>query len=787
MAATSSSATTAPLSIVERLAEDMVARWREGSRPTVEEYLARAPAVREDPEAALELIAEELALREEYGLAVSVAELELRFPAWRAQVRALVECHRVLGPHTTLEFPPPGKVIGEFRLRAEIGRGAHGRVYLAVQPTLGDRPVILKLAPPTGHEHLSLARLQHTHIVPLYSAHEFPEAGLRGLCMPDFGGASLYDVLHRAPPPGGPTLPVTVRQAGADAAGALPPGSAAWGLLDPDTHLDAVCRIGVCLADALRYAHDRGMLHLDVKPSNVLIAADGTPMLLDFHLARPPLAAGGPAPAWLGGTPGYMAPEHLAAVQATQRRAIVPTAVDSRADVYSLGVVLTEAARQMGGLPVGLTDILARCTARCPNDRYPTAANLAADLRRHLADLPLRGVANRSLAERWTKWRRRRPLALPLALAASALVAVWVAATIHSGRQADRAEAGWRESQSLLREGRFAEAGQAVRAAESLVEGWPFRGELQARLRSARLAADRGQAAGDLHTLCNRLRPLYTAAVLSPEQVRAADAHCRQVWGERESLARVLQDGANREPEPAWRADLIDLGVLTAHLGALMAPPDRAQSAHQQALATLDQAEALCGPGLVLDLERARHAQAAGQDRLAEEAARRAERTSPRTAWEFLVVGRAALAAGDLPRADAAIRRAVAMGPGGFWASSAWSTRPRLWQRSRRVSRWPRTVPGACRTVGWPLPNWANRVRQRPTSIGPWSSTLGSPQRESAGLPSTNARATPKQPSKTSVAFLPRGFPPQRSTTKRPASWLPSATTLPQLPASTPV
>src|SRR5207302_5302468 len=106
------------------------------------------------------------------------------------------------------------------------------------------------------------------------------------------------------------------------------------------TYVEAVCWIGACLADALHYAHERGLLHLDPKPSNALLAADGQPMLLDFHLARAPLAAGGPAPSGLGGTPGYMAPEHQAALAAVAGRHDVPAAVDGRADVYGLGVLL---------------------------------------------------------------------------------------------------------------------------------------------------------------------------------------------------------------------------------------------------------------------------------------------------------------------------------------------------------------------------------------------------------------------------------------------------------------
>ena len=93
----------------------------------------------------------------------------------------------------------------------------------------------------------------------------------------------------------------------------IPVEGPACRFLDRASYVQAVCWIGVCLADALQYAHERGLAHLDVKSSNVLLAADGQPLLLDFHLARELLPAGSPAPVSLGGTPGYMAPEHLAA------------------------------------------------------------------------------------------------------------------------------------------------------------------------------------------------------------------------------------------------------------------------------------------------------------------------------------------------------------------------------------------------------------------------------------------------------------------------------------------
>ncbi|MDB5311800.1 MAG: serine/threonine protein kinase [Gemmataceae bacterium] len=665
--------------VVEGAAGEMVDRWRRGERPLTEEYLDRFPDLRECPEAALELLAEELALRDEYGRPTSPAELAERFPLWEAQVRALVQCHRALGPQAAPRFPSPGDAIGEFRLVAELGRGSHGRVYLATQPALGGRPVVLKLGPAAGHEHLSLARLQHTHIVPLYSVHEFPEEGMRGLCLPHFGGTTLAAVLAGLDPVGRPAggedILTALRRAEPGGPAPPPTRSLAREALARAAYADAICWIGACLADALQYAHDRGLLHLDLKPSNILLAADGVPMLLDFHLARPPLPAGEPAPPWLGGTPGYMAPEQLTAVAAVRTGTAIPTALDGRADVYALGVVLREALRApaRGGEavpgPAGLTDILARCTAADPRDRYPTTADVAADLRRHLADLPLKGVANRSLTERWTKWRRRRPLALPLALALGAVLAAGVGFWARSGRQVDRAETAFRDGETHLQNGRYAEAVQAHRAGETLLDGVPFRQGLRARLRESRRAAERGQAADDLHTLCEQVRPLYAADVVTPEQVRPVEARCRDLWARRDQIVQTLTGQPNPDLEPRWRGDLLDLGILTADLGVRAVSLDQAPGAHRQALATLTEAEFLIGPSGVLHLERARHARASGDPEAADAATRRARTLPPRTAWEHLAVGRAALGAGDVSRAAAEMDRALRLDPGSFWAN----------------------------------------------------------------------------------------------------------------------
>src|SRR5947209_2911966 len=131
----------------------------------------------------------------------ALAELQERFSAWQDELAIVLNCHRIMelapaGPR----FPALGEVLGEFRLLAELGRGGMGRVYLAEQTFLAGRLMILKLTACANQEHLKLARLQHTNIVPLYSVRDFPERHLRKLCMPCLGGATLLQLLQTLRP-----------------------------------------------------------------------------------------------------------------------------------------------------------------------------------------------------------------------------------------------------------------------------------------------------------------------------------------------------------------------------------------------------------------------------------------------------------------------------------------------------------------------------------------------------------------------------------------------------------
>ena len=281
-------------------------------------------------------------------------------------------------------FPQVGSEFVGFRLIGELGRGTFGRVYLGRQGELAGRLVALKVSTEVLAESQKLARLQHSHIVPIHSLHR--EGPLQAVCMPYFGSTTLADVLRDLGrldglPASGKGLVNTLedrksrtratldqsdpaRGSRSAASGPVPgdfsplPGEIRRDLLDAPptlrhleglTYVEAVLWMGACLADGLQHAHERGIIHRDLKPANVLLADDGRPMLLDFNLADDLEARHDDADRSAGGTLPYMSPEHLSAFLGLPSP--VPGSgvgpddrprVDARSDIYSLGVILSE-------------------------------------------------------------------------------------------------------------------------------------------------------------------------------------------------------------------------------------------------------------------------------------------------------------------------------------------------------------------------------------------------------------------------------------------------------------
>ena len=188
----------------------------------------------------------------------------------------------------SVAWPEPGSHFLGFDLICEIGRGAMGRVFLASEPALGERRVVLKVALQNGHEAEILGRLRHANIVPVHSIQEDAATGLTAFCMPYLGQATLAAVLDgvyadRRPPLRARAILDAVRAAnqGADLPESPPPDR----IFRSGSYVEGVIHLGVQLAEALAHAHAHGIFHRDLKPSNVLMSPDGRPLLLDFNLS----------------------------------------------------------------------------------------------------------------------------------------------------------------------------------------------------------------------------------------------------------------------------------------------------------------------------------------------------------------------------------------------------------------------------------------------------------------------------------------------------------------------
>ena len=671
------------------LAARMVQSWRDGERLPAEAILNECPKLWSNPEAALELIYEELCLREELAVPATLDEMRRRFPQWQAQLGVLFRFQRLLTTNADeTRFPRPGETIGEFLLVAEMGRGAHGRVFLACQPSLGGREVVLKIVRKHSGEHLRLARLQHTHIVPLYSAADDLTCGLHVLCMPYFAGASLAQLFEplRACPPAersGRLLVATLDQISqAFTPGRVPrlPHAAARHFLKGASYSESVCWIGACLADALQYAHEHDLVHLDLKPSNILIAADGQPMLLDFHLARQPMLRQEISSEGIGGTPAYMSPEQHAVWSALRQRRQPPFDVDARSDIYSLGVVLLEGLTGVspgdsGQMPrallrdarvcPGLADIICKCLEPAASERYASMRQIACDLRRHLASLPLLGVRNRSLCERWQKWRKRRPHGMATAVMMLSLI-VALAAVCFAGMSQFRqrmkvAESALRDGRVQMSQGEWEGAARSLDRGLLAGQGLPWGSELAAELRHDADQVRQAQRALEalttrrlLHDLADRIRFFGGANVGAASGALALEPACLLLWEKRRQIIAKLDGKQASMVDERARTDLIDLAIFLADLQdfSTSAPRhDRVKSVE-----ILCQVQAIMGSNPALDAELSRR-----DPRMAR------NEQIPRTAWEFLAVGRAQFKAGRLTQAASYFEQAVRLEPHGLW------------------------------------------------------------------------------------------------------------------------
>jgi serine/threonine protein kinase len=431
-----------------------------------------------------------------------------------------------------------GRVVGDFRLVALIGQGGMGQVWEAEQVSLKRRVAVKFVRPERvterqlelfAREARAGGRLHHPGIV---TVHGYGQSdGLAWIAMEFVEGAwTLKDFLDEAA-----------------RAGEVPEG-----------YDRRVAELVAEIADALQAAHEARVIHRDLKPQNFLITSDDRPKVTDFGLARITDETALSMTGEFAGTYFYMSPEQVAAKR---------TGIDHRTDVFSLGVVFYEllalqrpfqgdtehqVAAQIlakdppdvrtirSRVPRDLAVIAGKALEKDRDKRFQTMAELAADLRRHLADEPIHARPPTRL-DRVVKWAKRNPgksSAAAIVAVTFTIIALLLAANVRTNR-ALSAKTRESEERRVVAE----KAAERERQAADLAEG------NERRATAEKDRADReAEAAIAARDEVLRLSALQRLDDLTNEADRLWPAHPEnnrryETWLERaESLVAELPD-----------------------------------------------------------------------------------------------------------------------------------------------------------------------------------------------------------------------------------------------------
>ena len=394
-----------PLALAEMVAIDLEHHWQRGNRLTLEAYLEQYPELGSTETVPAELILAEYQVRQQFGATAEPNDFGRRFPRQAAEVARLIREVAMVTSADALPSEPPlnsaerntsptgpsadtlppqpnapsdlSESLGRYRIVKKLGQGGMGAVYLAHDTQL-DRQVALKVPHFSAREGdqaierflreaQAAATIQHPNLCPVFDVGQI--GGVHYMTMAYIEGHLLSEYIRPGKPAAERKTAFVIRTA----------------------------------ALALHEAHTRGVVHRDLKPTNIMINQHGEPVIMDFGLARRTQSADAALTECgaVMGTPAYMSPEQARG----QSEAVGPST-----DIYSLGVILYELltsrrpfigellrvlsqistaeperpGQLRPGLDPQLEEICLKAMSKQPEDRYATMGDFAAALNEYL-------------------------------------------------------------------------------------------------------------------------------------------------------------------------------------------------------------------------------------------------------------------------------------------------------------------------------------------------------------------------------------------------------------------
>ncbi len=266
------------------------------------------------------------------------------------------------------------ETVGDFKIKKILGKGGFATVYLAEQTSL-DRLVALKVSENTGREAQTMASLEHDNIVKVFSESVETDKNQRLICMQYVPGITLEKLLKELGHTPKELLCgkkiLEIVDAQCDSAVVYDAKyfkeREQFAKLD---YVEAVLWIGSKIAEALSFAHQRGVLHLDVKPANILLNVFGRPLLTDFNVSKDSKQTG--TKGQYGGSLKYMSPEQAGLFTSRDLNAALAK-LDARSDTFSLGIVLKELLDLVEVLEKSVKKTIFRATDKNHLMRFATA------------------------------------------------------------------------------------------------------------------------------------------------------------------------------------------------------------------------------------------------------------------------------------------------------------------------------------------------------------------------------------------------------------------------------